>query len=194
MEELTLKPDTWVEAYGNYLYNFAIMRVYDSALAEDLVQDTFFSAVKAKDSFLGKSTEKTWLTSILKRKIIDYYRKNARNKEDKLLDKPDFFQTQGILKGHWEDNYLPDQWHYSESGLLENTEFYKILKNCLGRLPKKMAATFALKEIEDFTTDEICKELDITPSNLWVLMHRAKVQLRDCLEKTWFKPGEKQYQ
>ena len=194
MAEISLNPDTWVEDYGNYLYNFAIMRVYDSELAEDLVQDTFLSAVKAKDGFLGNSSVKTWLTSILKRKIIDYFRKNARNKEDKILDKPDFFQTQGILKGHWDDNHLPDQWHFSESGLLEDTEFYKVLKGCLSKLPQKMAASFTLKEVEDYTTEEICKELDITPSNLWVMIHRAKLQLRDCLEKRWFKPDEKLYQ
>lgn len=193
MGDITLNPDTWIDAYGNYLYNFAIMRVYNSEVAEDLVQDTFYSAVKAKESFLGNSSEKTWLTSILKRKIIDYYRKNSRNKEDNILDNPDHFQKEGILKGHWEDNSLPEDWQYPENQILENTEFYKVVKKCLSKIPSKIAATFTLKEFEDYSTEEICKELNITPSNLWVMIHRTKVQLRDCIEKSWFKPDEKRY-
>jgi len=193
MDAVSLNPERWVKNYGNYLYNFAIVRVYDSELAEDLVQETFYSAVRAKDSFLGKSSEKTWLTSILKRKIIDNFRKNARNKEDKILDKDDYFQTEGILKGHWEDNHLPNDWEIKDGQELENTEFQKILRGCLSKLPKKMAVTFSLKEIDDYSTEEICKELDITPSNLWVMMHRAKLQLRDCIEKAWFLPEKKHY-
>ena len=194
MSDITLKPETWVDAYGNYLYNFAMMRLYNSDVAEDLVQDTFYSAVKAKASFLGNSSEKTWLTSILKRKIIDHYRKNARSKEDNVLDNPDHFQKEGILKGHWEDNSLPFDWGASsEASAVENTELFKVVKNCLSKIPARMAATFTLKEFEDYSTEEICKELDITPSNLWVMMHRTKVQLRDCIEKNWFKPDEKRY-
>lgn len=194
MSDITLNPDKWIDDYGNYLYNFAMMRVYNSDVAEDLVQDTFYSAVKAKESFLGNSSEKTWLTSILKRKIIDYYRKNARSKEDNILDNEDHFQREGILKGHWEDNSLPHDWgSVMEPTAVENTELYKVVKKCLSKIPPRMAATFTLKEFEDYTTEEICKELNITPSNLWVMMHRTKVQLRDCIEKNWFKPDEKRY-
>lgn len=188
MHDTNLDPSTWIKKYGDYLYNFAIARVYDQATAQDLVQETFFSAVKAKNSFEGRSTEKTWLTSILKRKIIDHYRKNVRNKEDNILDNNDHFQREGILKGHWEDEALPQAWEYSETQVLENTEFYKVLQGCLAHLPERMAATFSMKEIQDYSTEEVCKELDITPSNLWVLMHRAKLKLRKCLEKNWFAP------
>lgn len=193
MPEPLLHPENWVEDYGNYLYNFAIMRIYKSELAEDLVQETFYSAVKGKDSFLGNSSEKTWLTAILKRKIIDHLRKNARNKEDKILDNPQQFQTEGILKGHWEDNALPLDWESEDNKSYDSIEFQKVLKNCLSKLPPKMAATFTMKEMEEYSTEEICKELEITPTNLWVLMHRAKVQLRDCIEKNWFKPDNKKY-
>lgn len=186
-----LDPSTWINKYGNYLYNFAIARVYDQDAAQDLVQETFYSAVKAKDSFEGRSTEKTWLTSILKRKIIDHYRKNIRKKEDFILDDNEHFQREGILKGHWEDEYLPMDWAYQESQVLENSEFFKVLQSCLSKIPDKMAATFSMKEIQDYSTEEICKELDITPSNLWVLMHRAKLRLRKCIEKNWFDPDKK---
>lgn len=192
MATVKLDPTTWIEDYGNYLLNFALSRVYDQVVAEDLVQETFLSGVKAKDSFQGKSSEKTWLTSILKRKIIDYYRKNSRNKEDKLLDNDNTFQKEGILKGHWEDGHLPNKWQMHGDSALETKEFYGVLKNCLSKLPQKMAATFTMKELEDYTTDEVCKELNITTSNLWVLMHRAKVQLRECIEKNWFLPDKRE--
>lgn len=188
----SLDPNTWVDKYGNYLYNYAISRVYNQVIAEDLVQETFFSAVKAIDRFEGRSTIKTWLTSILKRKIIDHYRKNARNKEDALLDDDQFFQTDGILKGHWEDDHLPVKWDNTE-GLSESEEFYNVLKECLSFLPPKMAATFTMKEIEEFSTEETCKELDISPTNLWVMIHRAKLKLRKCIETKWFSPDNKMY-
>jgi RNA polymerase sigma-70 factor (TIGR02943 family) len=192
MEDTTLDPKTWVDKYGNYLYNFAITRVYDQVAAEDLVQDTFYSAVKAIDKFEGRSTIKTWLTSILKRKIIDHYRKNSRNKEDNLLDNDTFFQTDGILKGHWEDEHLPMDWA-ADIALEDSTEFYKVLQSCLANLPEKMAATFTMKEVDEMSTEDICKELDISPSNLWVMIHRSKLKLRKCIEKKWFLPDQKMY-
>jgi len=185
-------PNTWVDLYGNYLYNYAISRVYNQEIAEDLVQETFLSAVKAIERFEGRSTVKTWLTSILKRKIIDYYRKNARNKEDALLDNDQFFQSEGILKGHWEDSELPNKWEI-DSELSQNNEFHQVLKECLSHLPTKMAATFTMKEVEGYSTEETCKELDISPSNLWVMIHRAKLKLRKCIEKKWFSPDTKMY-
>ncbi|HPY81975.1 MAG: sigma-70 family RNA polymerase sigma factor [Bacteroidales bacterium] len=185
----TLNPSTWVDKYGNYLYNYAISRVYNQVIAEDLVQETFYSAVKAIERFEGRSTIKTWLTSILKRKIIDHYRKNARNKEDAVLDNDQFFQTEGILKGHWEDDQLPANWG-DNKGLSESAEFYTVLKECLSHLPPKMAATFTMKEIEEYSTEETCKELEISPTNLWVMIHRAKLRLRKCIETKWFLPDK----
>src|SRR5690554_5339810 len=182
-------PNTWVDLYGNYLYNYAISRVYNQEIAEDLVQETFLSAVKAIERFEGRSTIKTWLTSILKRKIIDHYRKNARNKEDAVLDNDQFFQTEGILKGHWEDDQLPANWG-DNKGLSESAEFYTVLKECLSHLPPKMAATFTMKEIEEYSTEETCKELEISPTNLWVMIHRAKLRLRKCIETKWFLPDK----
>lgn len=186
MENLTINPNNWVAEYGDYLYNFAIARVHNDAVAEDMVQETFLAAVKAIKSFEGRSTVKTWLTSILKRKIIDHYRKSTRNKEDKVLDDVNFFQKDGILKGHWEDDHLPNMWHETADKDIENQEFQQTLQSCMSKLPDRMSAVFSMKEIEELSTEEICKELDITPSNLWVLIHRAKLRLRECIEKNWF--------
>lgn len=188
MENSNVDPGSWVAEYGDYLFNYAIARVHNSAVAEDMVQETFLAAVKAVKSFEGRSTVKTWLTSILKRKIIDHYRKNSRMKEDKVLDDVNFFQKEGILKGHWEDDHLPNMWHKKADQDLETQEFHETLQGCLSKLPERMSAVFTLKEMEEYTTEEICKELDITPSNLWVLIHRAKLRLRECIEKNWFQP------
>lgn len=190
MSEELLNPSKWVDLYGDYLYNFAMARVYDAEMSEDLVQETFYSAVKAKNSFLGKSSEKTWLTSILKRKIIDYYRKNARNKEIKLLDRDETFQVEGIMKGHWDDEHVPQEWGFDEKSTMESAEFFATLKSCLAKLPPRWAAVFTMKEMDEMETEDICNELNITPSNLWVMMHRAKVQLRKCMEKNWFLAGK----
>lgn len=186
MDNQNIDPKVWIEDYGDYLFNFALSRVYDKMTAEDLVQETLLSAVKAQNSFEGKSTVKTWLSAILKRKIIDYYRKSSRNKEDNILDGDNAFQTEGILKGHWEDNQLPTQWNVSLPEEIESKEFMGVLQKCLSELPPKMAAIFSLKEIEGYSTDEICDELDISKSNLWVMMHRARVTLRKRIEEEWF--------
>lgn len=186
MVENILRPEGWIDNYSDYLYKYAYIRVNASELAEDLVQDTFFSAYKARDSFKGKSTEKTWLVSILKRKIIDHFRKNARNKEVELPEHDYHFAREGSMKGHWEEKHAPKNWEVDVEQLFENNEFFEILNQCLSKLPDKWAAVFSLKVMEDYSTDEVCKEMDITSSNLWVLLHRARLMIRDCIEKNWF--------
>jgi RNA polymerase sigma-70 factor (TIGR02943 family) len=190
----TASPSQWVELYGDYLYNYALSRVSNSEIALDLVQETFLGALSAVESFEGRSTEKTWLISILKRKIIDFYRKNARSKEDKLMDKnyaisgeESPFYTEGEMQGYWKAERAPQDWHLSADEAIENEELKKIIEYCIAALPEKFAAVFTLRVLEEITSDEVCKELDITASNLWVILHRAKLQLRDCIEKNWLK-------
>lgn len=185
-------PEEWVDQYGDYLYNYAISRVNDEHLAYDLVQDTFLAALDARKSFEGRSSEKTWLVSILKRKIIDHYRKASRNREHKLIDK-NFaqgkeelpFQAEGELAGHWMTDKAPVDWKIAPDAAVENEELRDILAKCIGLLPDKWSAVFALRVMEEMATEEVCKELDITASNLWVILHRAKLQLRECVEKNW---------
>jgi RNA polymerase sigma-70 factor (ECF subfamily) len=187
-----LQPEKWIERYSDALYGYAVARVSKTEVAEDLVQETFLSALKARDSFLGNASEKTWLTAILKRKIIDYYRKKSTQSELSILDKDTkdgfmnhFFDSDGSSEGHWTGNAAPTGWGKDLETAVEAEEFNNTLKACLDKLSEKTAAVFVLKNMEDMDTEEICKELGITPSNYWVLMHRAKLQLRECIQKNW---------
>lgn len=190
--EYTLEPDKWIERYADALYGYAYSRINRQDIAEDLVQDTFFSALKAKDTFQFNSSEKTWLIAILKRKIIDHYRKKSTQNELNIYDKETkdgfishFFEGDGRVD-HWTDASAPKEWGKNFETKVETDEFNSILKNCLGKLPEKWAAVFTLKNMEDLDSEEICKELQIAPSNYWVIMHRAKLQLRECMQINWF--------
>lgn len=192
--DFVLEPEKWIDRYGDILFNYTISRINKREVAEDLVSETFFSALKGKDSYLGNASEKTWLISILKRKIIDHYRKKSTQNELNIFDKDSkddfmnhFFDKEGSSDGHWTNASSPYEWKKDLQTGVEKDEFNLILKNCLGKLPEKTSAVFILKNMEDLESDEICKELQITPSNYWVLMHRAKLQLRECIELNWFK-------
>lgn len=191
--ENALHPEMWVDRYADVLFNYTITRVNKREVAEDLVQETFFAAYKSKHSFLHEASEKTWLISILKRKIIDYYRKKSTQNELNIFDKNTedgfmnhFFESESRSEGHWTEIAQPAQWNKTFESDLEAGEFSTALKNCLAKLPEKWSAVFVLKNMEDLDSEEICKELNITASNYWVLMHRAKLQLRECLEKNYF--------
>jgi len=176
---------TLFERHADFLFNFAITRVNDEHTAEDLVQETFISALRNYDSFQKKSKASTWLVAILKNKIIDHYRKKVREykKEslDNVLSGEDFFTE----KGKWKKEERPRDWKMDASSHIEQKEFYETLQKCLGRLKEIQRMAFVLKHMEDVDTTEICKELNITASNYWVIIHRAKLQLRKCLEKNW---------
>ena len=186
-----LDPSKWVDNYGDYLYNYAYFRVNKTELAEDLVQDTFLSALKAQEGFKGEASEKTWLTGILRNKIIDHYKKASTQKEKQDLDNHRaeasynyFFEEDS---GHWTDDKGPKEWGVNASSSMESKEFFKVLNSCLGKLPEKWAMAFSLKTLDDVPGDKICKALDISSSNFWVIIHRAKLQLRECIEKNWMK-------
>lgn len=190
-----LEPEKWIERYSDYLYSFAYARLRKEEVAQDLVQDTFFSALRARDTFLNNASEKTWLISILKRKIIDYYRKKSTQNELNILDKPvqtedgtrdHFFEDQATYSGHWTAGGAPKEWKKDFETSVDSDEFYDILKGCMTKLPEKTAAAFTMKNMDGLETEEICKELNITASNYWVMMHRAKLMLRECMEKNWF--------
>lgn len=174
------------EEHADHLYGFAITRVNDSHVAEDLVQETFLSAIKSADRFQGRSKASTWLTAILKNKIIDHYRKRVRELHKESLDDLKGFDSYFNAKGSWQRDQLPKDWNIDYKDSIDQKEFYEILQNCLGRLKEIQRITFVMKHLEDVDTDEICKELNITASNYWVIMHRAKLQLRKCMETNWF--------
>lgn len=179
-----LSPNKWVDDYADYLFNYAVVRVNDSNIAKDLVQETFFAGLKSAKNFEGKSTERTWLVSILKRKIIDYYRK-INSKKGQAEVRMSFYDG-GENEGNWIEERVPQSWKNEAERSIENNELKSQIDKCIEKLPEKYAMVFRMKTIQEFETEEICKELDITPSNLWVIIHRARTQLRNCMEKNWF--------
>jgi RNA polymerase sigma-70 factor (TIGR02943 family) len=180
-----LSPDKWVELHGDYLYNYAYSRVQSKELAEDLVQDTFIAGLNAMNTFEGRSTEITWLISILKRKIIDHFRKASTKKEVTETEYASPFQSEGTWEGHWIMERSPKHWQNDLKNPMRQNEFQKILEYCLSILPEKWKAVFVLKFMEDVNSDEVCKELGCTPSNFWVILHRTRLKLRECIEFKW---------
>jgi RNA polymerase sigma-70 factor (ECF subfamily) len=175
----------WVDLYSDYLFSYAVSRVYSKETAHDLVQDTFLSALKAYSSFEAKSSVRTWLVSILKNKIIDHYRKNARNVEDQIIDSP--FRDGGDFSGHWLETRAPKGKQFDADTMVSHSEFMQVLTACLERLTPQAAAVFSLKVMEELESSEVCKEVGISSSNLWVILHRARLQMRECLETNWIK-------
>lgn len=184
----TCDPECWVEAYSDELFRYAFARIGNRNEAEDIVQDTFFAALKNLDNFRRDCSEKTWLYNILKNKIIDHYRKqSARSKLSvESEDVSDFYGVFFESNGSWNDTQMPKPWQKLADQDLNDEEFLRILAFCMDQLPALWASVFSLKNMDDKTSDEICKELDITSSNLWVIIHRAKLQLRGCIDKNWF--------
>lgn len=186
----TPDPSRWLELYGDYLFSHALLRVGRREAAEDLVQETFISAIQALGMFRGQSSEKTWLVAILKNKIIDYYRKRDVLKEtSSYLSETDDEFTQGFfdkVDGHWLREAAPGHWNESADSEIQRSEFQAVVERCVGKLPTKLMAVFSAKFIEEEDSDKICKDYQLTSSNYWVIIHRAKVLFRACLERNWF--------
>lgn len=183
-----LDPRLWVDRYGDYLYRFALARVFDRTAAEDVVQETFVSALRSMKNFRGHSSEKTWLTSILKHKILDHFRKKRRDKTQGQFETvQDEIQQLFDEKGKWKEG--PAKWKTNPKALLEQKEFLKILYTCLEELSKRLAQAFVLREMDGLSTEEICNVLNISATNCWVILYRARTLLRQCLEVNWFEEG-----
>jgi len=177
----------WIDNYADGMFNYTFIRLRDRETAKDLVQDTFLSALQNLDSFRGDSTEKTWLYSILKNKIIDYYRKKA---SDKTISYSGVNGTSNLNyyfdeQGEWKVSVRPLDWGETGYEKLHSKEFMEILHKCLSILTEQGRAIFIFKYIEEMEFEEICKELEISSSNYWVIMHRSKLQLRQCIDKNW---------
>jgi len=173
----------WVNSYTDGMYSWAFHKVSDAELAQDLVQDTFLAAAEKIDGFKGDSSPKTWLFSILNNKIVDVYRKKS--------NKPITIENQSFSKffddsGSWNKEHQPKEWNNEEGNLLDNSDFQKILQKCLNALPEKWSMCVKLKYLSGKKGEEICQEVGITTTNFWQIVHRAKLQLRDCVETNWF--------
>ncbi len=189
MEKQAVKadPKKWVDLYGMLLYQYALPRVNDIIVAEDIVQETFLSALKALDGYRGEASEKNWLFTILKNKIIDHYRKRAT--EQSVMSMPDLQAVENDMfdeHGSWIENRMPKDWHAADNPL-ERKEIQKIINWCKDHLKALQQNVFTLKYMEDMDSTEICKVLNISSSNYWVLIHRARLQMRDCVEHYWLK-------
>ncbi|MEL4307907.1 sigma-70 family RNA polymerase sigma factor [Joostella sp. CR20] len=185
MPKNKLDPSKWVDKYADYLFNYTITRVNDTIVAEDLVQETFLAGLKSADNFKGEAAERTWLISILKRKIIDHYRKinSAKGKAEVKMG----FSNKEDQEGDWLEDTVADPFDINAEDALQNEELGMAIQECLMKLPKKQADVFIKKTIQGMDTEDICKELNITASNLWVIVHRARTALMECLEDNWFK-------
>jgi RNA polymerase sigma-70 factor (ECF subfamily) len=188
-------PERWVELYGDYLFRYAMTRLRDPAQAEDAVQETFLAALKADKRFAGRSAERTWLAGILKNKVCDYYRRASRETPFADLEfyadeESGRFVGAGAQEGAWIRGLGPRPWP-TPAESLENKGFWQAYRDCSERLPKRTAAVFNLREVDNLGSEEICLMLKISESNLWVMLHRARMALRQCLETHWFgKAGE----
>jgi RNA polymerase sigma-70 factor (TIGR02943 family) len=182
-----LNPHQWVNAHSDYLFAFAVTRINDEEQAKDLVQETFLAALEKRTNFEGKSAERTWLTAILKNKIIDAYRKKASGLKttdikDAESEQSDFFEED---TGHWTNARGPKEFGMEDEDRIGKKEFEQTLQKCMEKLPALWMAVFTMKHIEEEATDIICTELKVTAANFWVIIHRAKLNLRACLQKNW---------
>jgi len=178
-------PETWVDRYGNYLYAYAMSRLRNAAAAEDCVQDTFLAGIKALDRFDGSRDIKFWLRGIMHNKIVDQIRKavkenkvNIDNEDEELLESF-WFKYSGIATTN------PDPWQFNPRKAYDNTEFWDVFNSCIDTVKEPARQAFVLRMLEDMETEEVCKVMDITPNYLWVLLHRARQQLKVALEEKW---------
>lgn len=184
MAENQLHPNTWVDAYADYLFNYAIGRISDAEIAKDLVQETFLAGLKSAKNYKGDAAERTWLIAILKRKVIDHYRKinSKKGKAEVRMN----YSSQSDAEGDWLEEQVADPFSTFENSTIENEELGLAIQSCISKLPKKQALVFTMKTIQGISTEDICNELGINPSNLWVMIHRARTALMGCLNQNWF--------
>ncbi len=173
-----------VEMLRPQLLRFARTQLRNEAWAEDAVSDTVLAALEKPQSFAGQSQLKTWLVGILKHKVVDQLRRHAREATVLVSDDgEDLADDLFAADGHWRNPQA--DWGDPQASLGQR-QFFEVLEACMEHLPPTQGRVFMMREWLEFETDEICKELAITPTNLWVLLHRARLRLRECLQLNWF--------
>jgi RNA polymerase sigma-70 factor, ECF subfamily len=185
-----MDPDSWLNEYGDYLFRYALLQLKDESAAEDAVQDALMSAYRAREQFLGNSTPKTWLMTILRNKVIDIARKKKRDalvQIDSIDDDPivnEHFNGAGI----W-SKWL-NSWGSNPEKLYEQKDFVEQVKHCLDKLPENLRQVFILKNVDNLSTDEICNALSINANNVWVILYRSRMRLRKCIDANWIQQNE----
>lgn len=185
--QVIANPDRWVDDYGDYLYRYAYSRLRDSTAAEEVVQETFLAGIRFQSRYSGEGAERAWLLGILKRKIVDYVRMRNRYERDGSGEDGNDPSTRLFDRnGQWKQ----DAFARSAPDQVEAGEVWDVVKSCLHHLPKGQADVFVLSVMEEMTSDEICEQLDISASNLWVRLHRARLALAKCVGARWFEDEE----
>jgi RNA polymerase sigma-70 factor (ECF subfamily) len=178
-------PGEWLSRYGDALYRYALARLRRPHEAEEAVQETLLAALRARQQFRGRSHPRTWLMGILKRKVVDQLRAAARGPRGGEVEDLDVWFD---ANGKW--RAPPTRWP-DPAAVIEQSEFWAAVRHCLARLPERMAAAFTLRTLDDRNPADVCRDLAVSPGNLWVLLHRARLRLVRCLELHWFRAGEK---
>jgi RNA polymerase sigma-70 factor (ECF subfamily) len=178
-------PDA-LQTHRSYLLRYAMLQLRDPHLAEDAVQETLVAAIESRSKFSEQSSLRTWLVGILKHKILDMLRRQAREPQLNVAegeDEDDLIASLFEKDGHW--SAMPQTWGDPEKSM-ENAHFWETFELCNQRMPINTARAFMMREFMEMTTEEICQELAISTTNCWVLLHRARLALRECLSLHWF--------
>jgi len=181
-----LDSNMWLDNYGDMMYRYTLVRVRDPDAAEEIVQVALLAALQAQDSFQGRSSEKSWLFGILKHKIIDHFRAAGKQISLDLLpgDPGDPYEK---AYDHTGRRHSPSSnWNLDPESAAQNQQLVVALSKCLDKLSDKYRKVFIMREVEGLSANEICNEFNIQPTNLWVLLHRARNHLKKCLEPHWF--------
>ena len=173
--------ETWVANYGDMLFRYVRLRVRDDTTAEELVQETFLAALQGLKNFSGQSSFGTWLVGILKHKLIDHLRRQVREKPAAMDDDG---AVNGMFNpfGHWTSTAKPHAWRSSPEELAQQADTQRALQLCMEALPGRYREVFVMRVMDEIETDEICKILQLNPNNLYMMLHRARLRLRACLE------------
>lgn len=181
----TLDPSTWIERYGNELFRYAIQRLRNEEDAEDVVQDTFLTAWRTRNSYRGDLSERNWLYTILKSRMIDLIRRRA-TRQNVFVEQGEIEDDTFREDGHWAQEAPSSAWTSDSLDVAERADFQEIFDRCLRQLPEQQRLIFVAREIDGLETEEICQLFNVSASNLWVILHRARLRLRECLKTHWF--------
>lgn len=182
-DPISIDPGQWVDRYGDYLYRYALSRLGDAEAAEEVVQETLMAGLRSVGQYAGKGTERAWLLGILKRKIVDLLRRRSRTESLDAAEGDDPAEVLFDRRGRWQVDRRT--FGPMPSDPMEQAEFWQVFRRCLEGLPRRQADVFSLRELDGKNSREICKDLDISASNLWVLLYRARLRLADCMRSRW---------
>lgn len=185
---MEVDPSAWLERYGDILFRYAVARVHDQTVAEDLVQETLLAAIGAAETFKGGSTEQTWLIGILRHKVLDYLRKASREQQLQIDWATSAAEVNDDFDEHGRWRVPPDAWAAPEEALTQ-AEFWQVFHGCLDQMPEQQRTLFVLRELDGIETDVLVETLKISSkNNLWVMLSRARERIRRCLQSQWFSP------